>query len=153
MLLISICGFSAQAFECPVSTVSADTAVKDWEVTAKYAWYGSEDLAAWIPKHGHWNGMGLQQNYRNKFWWWQKDFDTRKGGKPALTVSANRLDAYAEPVFIDDATAGYNVTLNAILVFMEFPALGCWEVIGDYQGQQLKIILKVGIEADSDDNW
>jgi len=32
----------------------------------------------------------------------------------------------------------------AMLVMMEFPAAGCWEVTGKYQGNQLSFVVDVG---------
>lgn len=36
---------------------------------SSHAWYGSEALAAFIPRDGIWVGMGPEKNYRDKFWW------------------------------------------------------------------------------------
>jgi hypothetical protein len=32
----------------------------------------------------------------------------------------------------------------AMLVMVEFPAIGCWELTGEYKGQTLSFVVQVG---------
>lgn len=134
----------SSASECAV-TVPSDAPVETGNSEVKtHDWYGSETLAALIPRNGHWVGMGPDYDYRDKFWWWREGF-SRQVPKFDLKVTATRLDAEAPVVTINDATAGWNETWNAMLVGMEFPTAGCWEVTGTYDGNtNLTIVLLVG---------
>lgn len=127
--------------DSPVETGLADTATNDW--------YGGADLAALIPKNGHWVGMGPDNNYRNKFWWWRAGFDAKAEPSPNLEVTAQSIDASAATVTAERATSGWNETWNAMLVGMEFPSPGCWKVIGTYAGDTvLTLVVLVGDEND-----
>jgi hypothetical protein len=134
-------GVAACAEPCPVTT--PDTS----PVAGKGAsWYGSTALAARIPTNGHWEGMGAERQYGDKFWWWREGFDAREEPRPALTISAARLDGRGS-VQIDSATAGFGEDWHAMLVGMEFPVGGCWRVVGRYRDQELRMVLWVGDAA------
>lgn len=134
---------SAHGSECAVTVPNMENPFGDTEVWS-HGWYGSSDLAALIPKNGHWVGMGRSKNYGDKFWWWRQGYNARKETKPKLTISATKLDGQAPPVLVTDTTHGYGDNWDAMLTGMEFPTHGCWEVIGKYQGHELKITLSVG---------
>ncbi len=44
---------------------------------SSHAWYGSEALAALIPKNGIWTGMGPEHDFGDKFWWWRLGYDAQ----------------------------------------------------------------------------
>ena len=110
---------------------------------SSHAWYGSERLAALVPVDGVWMGMGAESNYGGKFWWWRRGYDAVKEPTPNLTISALRLDGPAPAVEITRATnaAGVGTNWDAMLVGMEFPTNGCWEVRGTYNGTQELIVV------------
>jgi hypothetical protein len=104
-------------------------------------WYGGNNLAALLPVDGIWVGMGPEKNYRDKFWWWRSGYKAREEPQPDLSISAMRLDAPAPPVEIDRATNAYGPGWDAMLVGMEFPTGGCWEIRGTYNGAQQLIVV------------
>ncbi len=114
--------------------------------SARHAWYGSNLLAASIPKSGVWTGMGEEKSFADKFWWWREGFSASDEPKPDLTVSAIRLDGPHESVLITTTTSGRGVggDWDAMLVGMHFPSAGCWEIRGNYNGNEaLTLVLKV----------
>jgi len=110
-----------------------------------FGWFGSESLAAIIPADGHWQGMGLANNYRNKFWWWRKGFTEKPMSE--LVITAIKLGT--EESFVV-STNGYayegsdSYSWDAMIVAMEFPSSGCWKVTGEFADAQLDIMLQVG---------
>jgi hypothetical protein len=134
--------------ECPV-TLPRDWPVRDVPMgqSGDRAWYGSELLAALVPIDGKWIGMGPERAYRDKFWWWRRGFDARAEWQPDLVISAVRLDGPASHFELTRVTTGYDDEWDAMLVGMEFPSAGCWEVRATYNGvQELTVVLQVGTQ-------
>ena len=116
-------------------------------LSSTHGWFGSERLAAAIPNDGVWIGMGQEEQYADKFWWWRKGYSAFDEAKPKLKVSAVRLDGQDESLQIHKATNGRGVDgdWDAMLVGMYFPSPGCWKVQGTYKGvHELTLVLKVG---------
>jgi hypothetical protein len=116
---------------------------------SSHGWYGSEALAALIPKNGKWNGMGPKRNYGDKFWWWRRGFNAKLEPSPQLVVSARRMDGQEGSFELANASSGYSSNpdsdWNSILIGMEFPSAGCWEIIGTYNdAETLKFVMQVG---------
>ncbi|HEX6994992.1 MAG TPA: hypothetical protein VF339_12675 [Gammaproteobacteria bacterium] len=64
---------------------------------------------------------------------------------PDLVVSATLLDRTGPDVEVRDATNAFGGGWHSMLVGMEFPSAGCWEVRGTYEGTgQLVFVLQVG---------
>ena len=136
--------------ECDISipegrvTPDGITPASDVGDSQRFVWVGSDNLAAKIPADGRWQGMGQAYNYRDKFWWWRKGYDAHREWKPELTIVANRLDQHADTVAYTHATNAFSGAWNLMLHGMEFPSDGCWEVIGEYHGRQLRFVFEVG---------
>ena len=110
------------------------------------SWYGSESLAVVLPDNGVWGGMGAAHNYRNKLFWWSYGF--RPGSESSLVVRGRRLDRESPPADISRATNAHSPSLGgwAMLVGVEFPSSGCWEITGEYLGQTLSFVVNVPSE-------
>ena len=103
-------------------------------------WYGSPELWTALPKDGSWPQLGRGE----KFWWWSERFDVNEDDTPDLVVTARRLDGEAPEFSEDHATNGYHHTFHwAMLVVVELPTPGCWEVTGVYKEQALSIVVWV----------
>ncbi len=131
---------------CEIELPSSDNLSEPWKSNRAhgFAWFGSDELAAKIPEDGHWVGMGPEHDYGDKFWWWRKGYRAIEEQRPELVVTANRLDRPAPPVRMDEATNAFGKNWDLMLIGMEFPTAGCWEVIGRYHGRELRFVLKVG---------
>jgi hypothetical protein len=106
-------------------------------------WYGSETLAVQLPPNGIWRGMGSANRYRDKLFWWS--YNIQPGAETGLTVQGRRLDSDAPPADVSRTTnarwpgsGGWTM-----LVAVEFPSSGCWEITGEYLGQKLAFIVSV----------
>ena len=144
LLTMFLVWLPAYGSECPVTVPNMEDPFGTTNPSSSHGWYGSDELTALIPKDGHWVGMGPDRNYSDKFWWWRRGYNARKEPNPELIISGTRLDGPASPVLVTDTTNGYGENWSTMLVGMEFPTAGCWEVIGKYGGNELKLIVKVG---------
>jgi hypothetical protein len=90
-------------------------------------------------------GVGPGHNYRNKLFWWRQGYVGATEQRPELTVSGRRLDGEAPPATASKATNAYHKDFGgwAMLVMVEFPASGCWEVTGQYKGQTTSFVVDV----------
>jgi hypothetical protein len=114
--------------------------------SASRFWYGSEALAVLLRRSGTWQGMGPSHNYRDKLFWWRQGYDGTTAPRPELVVSGRRIDGEAPPVIVSRATNAYHEDFGgwAMLVGIEFPASGCWEMTGRYEGQAVTFVVRVG---------
>lgn len=133
------------AFECepmiPHGRVVPDGVAPDPNFV--FVWAGSERLAAHVPADGHWTAMGSEYNYRDKFWWWGQGYNAHSEPQPKLIITAKRLDKESTPLIYDHASNAFAGEWNLMLLAMEFPSAGCWEVIGEYQGESLRFVFRV----------
>jgi hypothetical protein len=108
-------------------------------------WYGTPDLWTMLPSGGQvWTANGLPSDpsgaVGNKMFWWSRDWSASKEPAPAIAVSGLRLDG--------GGTFGISGGTNAIadfgiamLVGVEFPSRGCWQVTATYRGHSLTHVL------------
>lgn len=123
------------------------TAPSGWIVGEPFpssaAWYGSETLAVQLPPGGVWRGMGPANRYRDKLFWWS--YGIQPGHETGLTVKGRRLDGEAPPADVSRTTNAHSPSLGGwtMLVAVEFPSSGCWEITGEYLGQKLAFVVSV----------
>lgn len=108
-------------------------------------WYGSDALWTMLPLDGTWRGLPFSDNgYTQKTFWWQQGYDWQADPQPDLTVTGKRLDASAPPLLASGATNGYNPDLGSfMLVGVDIPTDGCWEITGQAGDQSLSFIVWV----------
>jgi hypothetical protein len=99
-------------------------------------WYGDQIFAVQLPSGGSWHGMGATHNFRDKLFWWGAGFGP--GHEGDLVVSARHLDADATAVISRVTGAYYDPLIGStMLVAVEFPVAGCWEISGTYKGKTI----------------
>lgn len=107
-------------------------------------WYGTPDLWTMLGSQGTWSGLQLGANgYSQKIFWWRQGYVSTVEQKPALTVTATRLDATAAAVTVTDATNASADFGDAMLVGVTLPTGGCWRITGQYRGHDLSFIVWV----------
>jgi hypothetical protein len=108
-------------------------------------WYGTADLWTTLDRDGEvWHDLpedadGLTQ----KTFWWSARWPYRSELEPAITVTGQRLDGPGNFRFGDpgtNASADFGV---AMLVGVEVPTSGCWEITGTYRGSSLSFVALV----------
>ncbi len=110
-------------------------------------WHGTADLWVDLPLDGHhWDDLpaGSEGGFGQKLFWWSRHFDAAEEPEPALTVTARRLDAEAPLVVETPGTNGSRADMGSfMLVGIELPSAGCWEIIGSYRGAELSYVASV----------
>ncbi len=135
----------AEAAVCPKTIASGQILGKPFPRSED--WYGSEALAVILPPDGTWQGMGPEHHYRDKLFWWSYGF--KPGAESKLKVTGRRLDALSPAASVSTASNAYAPSLGgwAMLVAVEFPSSGCWEITGEYLGQKLSFVVEVSAAA------
>ncbi len=105
-------------------------------------WYGTPDLWTILGSTGTWKGLQLGANgYAQKLFWWSQAYSASAEPKPALTITATRLDASAPPVTVSEATNGSTDFGDAMLVGVTLPTGGCWSITGHYHAHELNFVV------------
>jgi hypothetical protein len=139
-LAVALTAFaSSTAAECP-RTFSEGPVLN---LPAPEGWYGSDSLAVLLKPDGRWTGLGPEQKFRDKLFWASSGF--RPGDERDLRVTATPLDGGGDTAVVTSPThAGLRAVGGfAMLVLVEFPRAGCWEVTGEYRGQRLSFVVEV----------
>jgi hypothetical protein len=108
-------------------------------------WYGTDALWTVVPKTGVWSGLpDNPAGYTQKVLWWRKGYSWTNEPQPQLTVTGRRVDASAPPLNASRATNAFAEDIqSAMLVGVDFPTLGCWQITGRYAGTELSIVVWV----------
>ena len=143
---------ASQGFVCP-TTASANPpqffAPPPYSANAPWRdsfWYGTEALWTMLRRDGHWGAGHLRdtREYRNKVFMWRKGYDYRTEQRPALTLTAVRLDAPASPILVHEATNAHAEDIgSAMLTAANLPAAGCWEFTAHYGREMLTFVVSV----------
>ena len=136
--------------DCPV-TVSQDlpfNAPAPYSPDAPFQnqfWYGSESLWTLLPTNGTWEGLPQNsEGYTQKIFWWRTGYVWNEEPQPELKVTGERLDAKVPPLIVSDATNAYASDIgSAMLVGVDFPTLGCWQITGKYKDAELSFVIWV----------
>ena len=139
--LLAVPATAQESAGCP-KTVPADDLLGEPFPSSDH-WYGSESLAVILRPDGIWRSMGPQHNYRDKLFWWSLGF--KPGSESHLEVSAKKLDGTGATADISPPTNAHAPDLGGwtMLVAVEFPSPGCWEITGRYLGQTLSFVVDV----------
>ena len=112
-------------------------------------WYGTEKLWTALPVAGTWSGLPRytptdQTYYRNKLAFWRQGYDPHSEPRPNLTVTGRRLDGPAGPLQSDGKGHGsWTNDDEFIMTGIDFPTLGCWEITGRYESDELTFVIWV----------
>jgi hypothetical protein len=108
-------------------------------------WYGSDALWTQLPVDGRWYALPYDETgYSQKVFWGREGYRMKDEPQPELVVTGRRLDADAPPLKASPATNGYHPdTGDFMLVGVEVPTPGCWEISGDYYGNTLSFVVWV----------
>jgi hypothetical protein len=108
-------------------------------------WYGTDRLWTWLEADGTWPMPGAPGGAQSdKSFWWREGYDWQTETTPPLQVTARRLDAAAPPVTVSHATNGFREDIGAFMLLgLELPAEGCWELTGHYAGSTLTFVVRV----------
>lgn len=108
-------------------------------------WFGNENLWTALPRDGRWSGLPLNPDgYTQKIFWWSTLFSIEDEPQPDLVVFGKRLDGEAPALIASKATnASASDIGSAMLVGVDFPTAGCWEITGQYKKTELAFVIWV----------
>jgi hypothetical protein len=115
------------------------------EIPATKAWYGNDVLWTWLDRDGEvWDGLprsdfGLTQ----KTFWWSRLFKVRQEPQPEIYVTGSRIGAPGRFGFGPGTNAGGDFG-SAMLVGIDVPDEGCWNITAHYRGAKLTYVVWVG---------
>jgi hypothetical protein len=95
--------------------------------------------------------MGPDHAFRDKLAWLTHDF--KPGQESNLTVVGRRLDRDDRPAVVSRPTNAGSFSDDewVMLVSVEFPSAGCWQVTGRYLGQELAFVVEVRASIEKGD--
>jgi hypothetical protein len=98
--------------------------------------FGTNDLWVAVWKQP-WQGL------RHKLWWWRPGFNGAAEQSPALTILLRGVGSNVGFTLNTPATNGSFGGESKMLVGIDFPASGCWQVTGTYGGHTLSFVTDV----------
>jgi hypothetical protein len=109
-------------------------------------WYGRDSLWTAVPQDATWANLPKNpEGYTQKVFWWRRGYSWTEEAEPQLAVSGRRIDAPAPPLQASKATNAYAGDIGpAMLVGVDFPTTGCWEITGRYADAELSFVVWVG---------
>lgn len=99
-------------------------------------WFGTEKL--WTALSAH-----AWQLPRQRTFWWIPGFTTMSDPLPDIRVTGRRLDRAAAPLHAHEPNGGRTVQGQFLMVMVELPSAGCWEVSGQLGEARVDYVVKV----------
>jgi hypothetical protein len=97
---------------------------------------GTQDL--WVSLPGQpWHGL------RHKLFWWRPGFDGAREQRPALALTLRPVNSAVTSSVDRTATNAQFGGEWSMLILVDFPAPGCWEVRGSYGGHSVTFVTSV----------
>ena len=107
--------------------------------------YGTDALFTQLYSDGRWRGIKSETGTRNKSAWFRKDAEWGEERPYQLVVTAKRIDVDGPMLTVPRVT---NMIVGekeeiAMLLMLELPERGCWEVTGNYKSDSLSFVVWV----------
>jgi len=104
-------------------------------------WYGTPALWTSLQRDGTWRRLPYHNGaYTQKVFWWSQGYDWAS----PMTVTGRRLDGSAAPLSASTATNAFAADIgSSILVGVDIPAAGCWEITGHLKARELSFVVWV----------
>jgi hypothetical protein len=109
-------------------------------------WLGTKALWTSLSEDGIWSGIVSPSGTRNKFWWWREGwrFDTDfRANEPGLIINARRIDGDASEVRAPRVTNAFEGKSSAMLLMLEIPTCGCWQITANYRSEYVSMVVWV----------
>jgi hypothetical protein len=103
-------------------------------------WYGSDALYTQLRSDGRWLGIRSDTGVRNKSFWHRKGAKWLREYPYQLIVTIKQLDADGPMLTVPRVTNAIMGEEVAMLIMLELPKHGCWQVTGNYKGDYLSFV-------------
>jgi hypothetical protein len=139
----------ASVASCPVTLPPADpfTPSEPYPPTppGDHFWYGDESLWTALPPDGVWDYLPRNSGgYTQKLLWWRVGYSWTEEPVPDLQVSAHRLDDSSISFSESPATNAFAPKFgSAMLIGVDFPTPGCWQITGRYADAELTYVVQI----------
>jgi hypothetical protein len=135
---------------CPITrpdgsfSPPAQTGVHWEDIEPGEAWYGSAELWTMLHREGEvWRGLPRSElGLGQKTFWWRQGYDVRSEPIPEIYVTGKRLDGPGRFTFGPGTNAFWGLG-SAMLVGVDVPEGGCWELTARYRGKNLSYVVWV----------
>ena len=109
------------------------------------SWYGGDAFWTTVTQNGVWYALPHNtEGYTQKVFWWSNGYSFTKEPEPNLTVTGQRLDGNAPALHVSKASNAEAGDIgSAMLVGVDIPTLGCWEITGEYKDAKLSFVVWV----------
>jgi hypothetical protein len=109
------------------------------------SWYGTAHLWTMLHPRGEVWGPWVRQDsgLPQKTFWWSSDWVPQDELQPAITVTGRRLDASGSFRFGDPGTNATADFGTAMLVGIDIPDYGCWQITARYRDASLSYVVSV----------
>jgi hypothetical protein len=132
---------------CPVTTPSDKPFVPPYPYPPRPypggSWFGTNRL--WTVAPVAWRGLPHytpdDPTFRQKMQWWRQGYDYRTEPIPKLKVTGRRLDGQA--ALLISEVSNVSGTLPSMMAGINLPTLGCWEITGHYEADELTLVVWV----------
>ena len=137
---------------CQVTVRPTDgfTPPAPYEVDPNAFWWGTEKLWTFVGEPAIWgwepHKPGHEQEVQpltNKLFWMSINYDWRAETDPELTVTGRRLDGTAPPLLVTPTHNAFPGPGAAMIAGVYVPTPGCWEITGNYKGENLSFVVWV----------
>ena len=135
---------------CPITKPTGDfQPPQQGEIPASKAWYGSPILWTYLDRDGEvWEGLPRSESGLTQKTFW---FSTLFGGghvepQPEIFVIGDRIGQPGQFGFGPGTNAGAEFG-SAMLVGVDVPTEGCWNVTAHYRGAALNYVVWVGARS------
>lgn len=114
-------------------------------------WYGTPELWTILDREGAvWRDLPVAEDGHvgDKTLWFSENFSTAEGedfsGDAEIIITAVHLDGSGPEIVEEGGVPSFNRDIkNFVLVGLELPEPGCWEVTARYRGAELSYVLLV----------
>jgi hypothetical protein len=122
-------------FEAPISA----------RLSPDVAWYGTARLWVLLDRDGEdWTGLPHSKfGYTQKTFWWRDGYQASSEPIPPIFVMGRRLDGPGSFGFGPGTNASSELGAS-MLVGIDIPTVGCWELTGNYGTDTLSYVVWVG---------
>jgi hypothetical protein len=114
-------------------------------------WLGTKALWTSLAEDGIWTGIVSPTGTRNKIWWWREGwkYDTDlRANEPGLIITARRIDGDAPMVNKPRVTNAQMGSRGwAMLLMLEIPTSGCWEISANYRSEYVSMVVWVPLQT------
>jgi hypothetical protein len=119
---------------CPVTRSTPETRFtpppqsRPFDTDAAMFWYGSDALYTALYSDGRWRGIASPTGTRNKSFWYRKNAEWLTELPYQLKVTYRQLNAVGPMLTGPEVTNAIMGKQVAMLLMLELPTRGCWEV-------------------------